>query len=108
MPSVKQLWIIFSIGVVISSIFMLPLLINGIDPLTIMLFLIIALPAWILGFSTPVFAWWSTSNEYFGLSTTRRQGEWMLIAGMLSTLPALLINSLISWILINFWPFRNK
>ena len=102
MPSVKQLWIIFSIGVVISSIFMLPLLINGIDPLTIMLFLIIALPAWILGFSTPVFAWWSTSNEYFGLSTTRRQGEWMLIAGMLSTLPALLINSLISPILINF------
>ena len=102
MPSVKQLWIIFSIGVVISSIFMLPLLISGIDPLTIMLFLIIALPAWILGFSTPVFAWWSTSNEYFGLSTTRRQGEWMLIAGMLSTLPALLINSLISPILINF------
>ena len=102
MPSVKQLWVIFSIGVVVSSVFMLPLLVTGINPLTILLFLIIALPAWILGFSTPVFAWWSTSNEYFGLSTTRRQGEWMLIAGMLSTLPALLINSLISPILINF------
>jgi len=102
MPSVKQLWAIFSIGVVVSSVFMLPLLVTGINPLTILLFLIIALPAWILGFSTPVFAWWSTSNEYFGLSTTRRQGEWMLIAGMLSTLPALLINSLISPILINF------
>ena len=102
MPSVKQLWLIFSIGVIVSSLFMLPLLVTGINPLTILLFLIIALPAWILGFSTPVFAWWSTSNEYFGLSTTRRQGEWMLIAGMLSTLPALLINSLISPILINF------
>tara|TARA_A100001234_G_scaffold220846_1_gene234808 strand:- start:856 stop:2292 length:1437 start_codon:yes stop_codon:yes gene_type:complete len=102
MPSVKQLWVIFSIGLVVSSVFMLPLLVTGINPLTILLFLIIALPAWILGFSTPVFAWWSTSNEYFGLSTTRRQGEWMLIAGMLSTLPALLINSLISPILINF------
>ena len=101
MPRVKQLWLIFSIGVITSSIFMLPLLVNGVNALTILLFLIIALPAWILGFSTPVFAWWSTSNEYFGLSTTRRQGEWMLIAGMLSTLPALLINSLISPILIN-------
>ena len=48
-----------------------------------------------------VFAWWSTSNEYFGLNTTRKQGEWMLIAGMLSTLPALLINSLVSPIIIN-------
>lgn len=102
MPSVKQLWIIFSIGVIVSSVFMLPLLVTGINPLTILLFLIIALPAWIIGFSTPVFAWWSTSNEYFGLSTTRRQGEWMLIAGMLSTLPALLINSIIFPILINF------
>lgn len=101
MPSVKQLWLIFISGTLISSIFMLPLLVMGVNSLTILLFLIIAIPAWIIGFSTPVFAWWSTSNEYFGLSTTRRQGEWMLIAGMLSTLPALLINSLISPIIIN-------
>ena len=53
-------------------------------------------------FSTPVFAWWATSNEYFGLQTTKRQGEWMLIAGMLSTFPALVINSLISPIIITF------
>ena len=80
---------------------MAPLLVTSVNVITVALFLIIALPAWIVGFSTPVFAWWSTSNEYFGLSTTRRQGEWMLIAGMLSTLPALLINSLISPIIIN-------
>tara|TARA_Y100001954_G_C15750731_1_gene573519 strand:+ start:253 stop:1287 length:1035 start_codon:yes stop_codon:yes gene_type:complete len=92
---------IFIIGVIVSSIFMAPLLITGISFSTVLLFLLIALPAWIIGFSTPVFAWWSTSNEYFGLSTTRRQGEWMLIAGMLSTLPALMINSLISPIIIN-------
>ena len=49
MPRVKQLWLIFSIGVITSSIFMLPLLVNGVNALTI-LFLIIALPAWILGF----------------------------------------------------------
>ena len=101
MPNVRQLWMIFIIGVIVSSIFMAPLLITGISFSTVLLFLLIALPAWIIGFSTPVFAWWSTSNEYFGLSTTRRQGEWMLIAGMLSTLPALMINSLISPIIIN-------
>ncbi len=101
MPSVKQLWIIFSIGTIISSIFMAPLLILGVNPLAILLFVVIALPAWLVGFSTPVFAWWSTSNEYFGLRTTRRQGEWMLVAGMLSTLPALIINTLISPIIID-------
>ncbi len=100
MPSVRQLWLIFIFGTLISSVFMAPLLITSVNVITVSLFLIIALPAWIIGFSTPVFAWWSTSNEYFGLSTTRRQGEWMLIAGMLSTLPALLINSLISPIII--------
>jgi len=103
MPNVKQLWFIFIIGTIVSSVCMLPLLITGINSLSVLLYLIIALPAWIIGFSTPVFAWWSTSNEYFGLSTTRRQGEWMLVAGMLSTLPALLINSLISPIIINFF-----
>lgn len=101
MPSVRQLWLIFIVGTLVSSIFMAPLLVTSVNVITVALFLIIALPAWIVGFSTPVFAWWSTSNEYFGLSTTRRQGEWMLIAGMLSTLPALLINSLISPIIIN-------
>ena len=102
MPSVKHLWIIFIVGTTISAACMTPLLISGITTFALLLFIIIALPAWIIGFSTPVFAWWSTSNEYFGLRTTRRQGEWMLIAGMLSTLPALIINSFISPILIDF------
>ena len=103
MPKFSHLWIIFFIGTILSAIFMAPLLVLGLEPAAILLFLIIALPAWIIGFSTPVFAWWSTSNEYFGLRTTRRQGEWMLIAGMLSTLPALAINSLISPIIINMF-----
>ena len=101
MPSVRQLWLIFIVGTLISSVFMAPILVTDINAVTLLLFFIVALPAWIIGFSTPVFAWWSTSNEYFGLSTTRKQGEWMLIAGMLSTLPALLINSLVSPIIIN-------
>ena len=101
MPSVRQLWLIFVIGTLVSSVFMAPILVTSVNAVTLLLFFIVALPAWIIGFSTPVFAWWSTSNEYFGLSTTRKQGEWMLVAGMLSTLPALLINSLISPIIIN-------
>ena len=101
MPSVRQLWLIFIVGTLISSVFMAPILVTDINAVTLLLFFIVALPAWIIGFSTPVFAWWSTTNEYFGLNTTRKQGEWMLIAGMLSTLPALLINSLVSPIIIN-------
>jgi len=79
---------------------MIPLLFSS-SLSVILLFVLIAIPAWLIGFSTPVFAWWSTSNQYFGLKTTKRQGEWMLIAGMLSTFPALIINSLISPIIIN-------
>jgi RsiW-degrading membrane proteinase PrsW (M82 family) len=99
-PPLKHLWIIFILGTIISTLCMLPLLFNS-SILSILLFLMIAIPAWLIGFSTPVFAWWATSNEYFGLKTTKRQGEWMLIAGMLSTFPALIINSIISPIIIN-------
>ena len=100
-PPLKQLWLIFTIGTLISTLCMIPILVSS-TIWAVLLFLLIAIPAWIIGFSTPVFAWWATSNEYFGLQTTKRQGEWMLIAGMLSTFPALVINSLISPIIINF------
>lgn len=100
-PPLKHLWIIFILGTLISTLCMLPLLFSS-SILSILLFVLIAIPAWLIGFSTPVFAWWATSNEYFGLKTTKRQGEWMLIAGMLSTFPALIINSIISPIIISF------
>ena len=100
-PPFKQLWLIFIIGTLISAICMIPILISS-SIWALLLFLLISIPAWIIGFSTPVFAWWATSNEYFDLQTTKRQGEWMLIAGMLSTFPALVINSLISPIIITF------
>ena len=100
-PPFKQLWLIFIIGTLISTICMIPILISS-TIWAVLLLLLISIPAWIVGFSTPVFAWWATSNEYFGLQTTKRQGEWMLIAGMLSTFPALVINSLISPIIITF------
>ena len=100
-PPIKHLWIIFILGTIISTLCMLPLLFNS-SLFSILIFILIAIPAWLIGFSTPVFAWWATSNEYFGLKTTKRQGEWMLIAGMLSTFPALIINSILSPIIITF------
>jgi len=61
----------------------------------ILLFLLLLIPAWLIGFSIPVFIWWAVSSEVLQLQTNRRQGEAMLIAGMLSTFPALVINSLL-------------
>ena len=101
MPSGTQLWWLFFGGVFFSTVCMLPLLIMGLNLYTGALFACIVIPAFIVGFSTPVFAWWSTSNSYFGLPTTRRLAEWMLIAGMVSTLPAIILNSFVSPIILN-------
>ena len=101
MPPGKHLWGLFFGGVFISTICMLPMLLFGLNVFTVLLFALIAIPAFIIGFSTPVFAWWSTLSAYFGLPTTRRLAEWMLIAGMVSALPAILINSFFSPILLN-------
>ena len=106
MPQGRHLWLLFFSGVMISSLFMLPLLITGFTTLSVLLFILIAIPALLVGFSTPVFAWWSTSHRYFGLPTTRRMAEWMLIAGMFSTLPAIIINSLLAPISLQFIGFE--
>ena len=95
-PVAKHLWMLFLGGVFVSSIAFAPLLIDSTNIGYILLALFVAIPAWLVGFSTPVFAWWSFSSSRFHLSTTRQQGEAMLIAGMLSTFPAIIINSFIT------------
>jgi len=102
MPKSSHLWALFfggvfiaTISLVISTIFM-----NNILILLLFVFIIV-IPAWIIGFSTPVFAWWSASTRFFGFRLTRREGEAMLIAGMLSALPAIVINSTLFPITIN-------
>lgn len=95
-PVAKHLWMLFLGGVLISSIAFAPLLIDSSNVGFLFLALFVAIPAWLVGFSTPVFAWWSFSSSRFHLSTTRQQGEAMLIAGMLSTFPAIIINSFIT------------
>lgn len=95
-PMAKHLWMLFLGGVIVSSIAFAPLLIDSGNVGFILLALFVAIPAWLVGFSTPVFAWWSFSSSRFHLTTTRQQGEAMLIAGMLSTFPAIIINSFIT------------
>jgi len=80
---------------------MFPMMIFGLNIFTGLLFGLVAIPAFVVGFSTPVFAWWSTLNAYFGLPTTRRLAEWMLIAGMVSAAPAVVINSFVSPIILS-------
>ncbi|MEJ6530018.1 MAG: PrsW family intramembrane metalloprotease [Candidatus Poseidoniaceae archaeon] len=103
MPKPSHLWALFFGGVIIAAI---SLIISTafMDNFLILLLLIfiIVIPAWIIGFSTPVFAWWSASTRFFGFRLTRREGEAMLMAGMISALPAIVINTTLFPISINF------
>ena len=100
MPRPFHLWMLFVFGVGVSTVCLLPLTIYGANALTLMLALAVVLPAWLIGFATPVFAWWSITSRHLGIHASRRDAEWMLAAGMLSTVPAIVINSVISPILV--------
>jgi len=102
MPKPSHLWALFFCGVILAalSLILSTIVIGDILVLTLVVICIV-IPAWIIGFSTPVFAWWSASTRFFGLKLTRREGEAMLIAGMLSALPAIVINSTLFPISIN-------
>ena len=63
MPSVRQLWLIFIVGTLISSVFMAPILVTDINAVTLLLFFIVALPAWIIGFSTPCLLYTSDAAD---------------------------------------------
>ncbi|MDP6864759.1 MAG: PrsW family glutamic-type intramembrane protease [Candidatus Poseidoniaceae archaeon] len=94
MPRTMTLWGVFFLTVTISVLCFLPLAFSD-SIWVILLALFVAIPAWLFGFSLPVHAWWAFSTRHLQLMTTRREGEMMLIAGMLSTIPAIIINSLI-------------
>ena len=100
MPKPAHLWLLFVLGVGVSTACLLPLTVFGATVLTVLLAVAVVLPAWLIGFSTPVFAWWSITSRHFGIHISRRDAEWMLVAGMLSAVPAIVINSLFSPILV--------
>jgi len=107
LPPTRQLWLLF--GLVVSVLFGLLLLIlqdfqEELANLGIALFLLLAIPTWIVGFSLPVLAWWGTSDRLLGIPTRRRDAEAWLMAGMASAFPAFLFNSLLAPELIPFEP----
>jgi len=97
-PPNRQLWGIFSavilVGVTISA--MLYSEVESLEIIAVLLFILIGIPIWFVGFSLPVLAWWGTSNKLLGLPTRRRDAEAWLMAGMASAFPAFIFNSLIA------------
>ena len=94
MPPTSTLWTVFCITVLAAFLGLLPVMLSD-DPIWILLAVLVGVPAWLFGFSLPVHAWWAFSTRHFQLMTTKRDGEQMLVAGMLSTIPAIVINSLL-------------
>ena len=94
MPPTSTLWTVFCITVLAAFLGLLPVMLSD-DPIWIILAILVGVPAWLFGFSLPVHAWWAFSTRHFQLMTSKRDGEQMLVAGMLSTIPAIVINSLL-------------
>ena len=94
MPATSTLWIVFSLTIVTAFLGLLPAMVSD-EPLWLILAVLVGVPAWLFGFSLPVHAWWAFSTRHFQIMTTKIEGEKMLIAGMLSTFPAIVINSLL-------------
>ena len=94
MPPTSTLWIVFTLTVITAFLGLLPAMVSE-EPIWLILAVLVGVPAWLFGFSLPVHAWWAFSTRHFQIMTTKLEGEKMLIAGMLSTFPALVINSLL-------------
>ena len=91
-PSTLSSWAVFALTI-ICSICLWALIILGNDVVLILASLSL-FPVIIVGFSIPVMAWWSHSTKRIGLPTRRRDAENWLMAGILSAIPALFINSI--------------
>ena len=93
LPPTNQLWFVF-ISIVLTGIIVSVLFFSQSTELFgVLLFVIIAIPLWLIGFSLPVLAWWGTSTQSLGLPTKRRDAESWLLAGMASAFPAFIFNS---------------
>ena len=84
MPPTSTLWTVFCITVLAAFLGLLPMMLDD-NPAWIVLAILVGVPAWLFGFSLPVHAWWAFSTRHFQLITNKREGEQMLIAGMLSS-----------------------
>ena len=94
LPPTSTLWVVFTLTVITAFLGLLPAMLSE-EPIWLILAVLVGVPAWLFGFSLPVHAWWAFSTRHSQIMTTKLEGEKMLIAGMLSTFPALVINSLL-------------
>lgn len=90
-PSSMASWIIFGVTILVSTGLWVMFYVG--DILIQAVSAILLIPVIIIGFSIPVMAWWSHSTKRIGLPTKQRDAESWLIAGMLSGLPAIFVNS---------------
>jgi RsiW-degrading membrane proteinase PrsW (M82 family) len=100
-PQPKKLWVVFSLTIATAVFLMFTTVAAGVTEndtifvMNILTIAILAIPLLLLGFSIPVFAWWSYSSQRLGLPTKGHEAEAALTAGMLSTIPAICINSIL-------------
>ena len=95
-PSSWSPWALFLGCVFVSIILSIATTSSGISDGAIVIFIFLAVPLWLLGFSIPVLAWWSVASRRLRLPIRRVQAEGWLVAGMLSAFPAFLANSLLT------------
>ena len=89
-------WALFLGCVFVSILISIATTSSGISDGAIAIFILLAVPLWLLGFSIPVLAWWSVASRRLRLPIRRVQAEGWLVAGMLSAFPAFLANSLLT------------
>ena len=95
-PPSRTVWLAFTALMVISLAIALAMVSGVAAPIVLTIAVLIGIPAWLFGFSIPVLAWWSYSSEALALDTRRRDAEAWLVAGMLSAIPAVIINSFLA------------
>ena len=87
-PASSTVWIIFALTVVCAIGLSIMLALD----IAYWLAVLLIIPTVLVGFSIPVMGWWSHSTKRIGLPTRRRDAEAWLMAGILSGLPAIMIN----------------
>ena len=95
-PSSWSPWALFLGCVFVSILLSIATTSQGISDGAIVVFIFLAVPLWLVGFSIPVLAWWSVASRRLRLPIRRVQAEGWLVAGMISAFPAFLANSLLT------------
>jgi len=97
-PPSFWIWVIFILCLCISFVISILEIFGG--DLGLIFSFIMALPMILILFSIPVYAWWSSSTSWIGVPTRLRDAESWLIAGMAAGIPAILVNSWLTPILV--------